>query len=138
MNHDCRDELHRADLRVTSARLGILDALEHADIPLDVAAIMSHLRSRKITADEATVFRVLAAFTKKGIAKPIQFNEGKQRFEYADKPSHHHFICRSCGNVLDVSGCTVDSWQKTLERTQGITIERHSLEFFGLCGRCRV
>lgn len=137
MNHDGRDELHRAALRATPARLGVLDALEHAEYPLDAAAIKAYLQKRSIAVNEATVFRVLRALVKKGIAKPVQLHEGKQRFEYANQPSHHHFVCRKCGSILDVSGCVVDPWQKALEETQGIKIERHSLEFFGLCGRCR-
>ncbi len=137
MHHDCRDELHKSDLRVTPARLGVLEALEHADKPLDASDIIRYLKAHTISADEATVFRILTTFTKKGIAKPVHLNEGKQRYEYADKPSHHHFVCNHCGSITDVTGCTVDEWQRAIEKQKGVTVERHSLEFFGLCGRCR-
>lgn len=138
LHHDCKDELHEAELRVTPARLGILSILEHADVPVDVSTVIAYLKKHHIPADEVTVFRILNAFTKKGIAKPIQFNEGKLRYEYAGKPSHHHFVCESCGDVLDVVDCNVDELEKTLEQKKGVRVHRHSLEFFGLCKKCLI
>lgn len=135
--HDCTDELHDAKLRVTPARLGVLAMLEQADIPVDVSMVVKYLRKQNISANEATVFRILNAFTKKGIIKPINFSEGKQRYEYAGKPSHHHFICNRCGEITDVTGCIVDDWQKSIEQQKGVSVERHSLEFFGLCADCK-
>lgn len=135
--HDCTEELHRASLKVTPARLGVLHALEHAHKPLDVSMIIDYLKENEIPADDVTVFRILHAFVEKKLAKPIQFNEGKQRYEYADKPSHHHFICRSCGTIIDVTECTVSHMEKMLEHSEGVTVEHHSLEFFGLCKTCQ-
>ena len=97
----------------------------------------NYLKENEIPADDVTVFRILHAFVEKKLAKPIQFNEGKQRYEYADKPSHHHFICRSCGTIIDVTECTVSHMEKMLEHSEGVTVEHHSLEFFGLCKTCQ-
>ncbi len=135
--HNYEAELHNAELRVTPARLGVLEVLEQSDIPLDVSSVILYLSKRNVSADAVTVFRILNAFTKKGIAKPIQFNEGKKRYEYAAKPSHHHFVCEKCGNVADVNACNVDELERHIERTQGVKVARHALEFFGLCRRCR-
>ncbi len=136
--HSCKDELHRANLRVTPARLGVLEVLEHSDMPIDVSMIVEYLKEHRIPADEATVFRILHSFTQKGISKSIQFQESKLRYEYAGKPSHHHFVCEKCGNIQDVTGCNVIILEKDIEQKIGATVKRHSLEFFGLCGRCTV
>lgn len=136
LSHDCKEELHNADLRVTPARLGVLEFLEHSKAPVDVSMVAAYLQKHRIPADEATVFRILHSFTQKGITKSIQFHESKLRYEYAGKPSHHHFVCEKCGTIQDVTGCTVDILEKDIERKTGATVKRHSLEFFGLCGRC--
>ncbi len=134
--HDCNEELHRMSLRATPARLGVLEALEHSEMPVDSAAVIEYLRRRRVRADTATVFRILQTFIKKGIVRSVQFQEGKLRYEYADKPKHHHFICDECGDVFDVTSCNVASTEKVLEKSKGVKVRRHSLEFFGLCRNC--
>lgn len=136
VKHDCREELHDAKLRVTPARLGVLAMLESADMPVDVSMVTDYLKKQKISADEATVFRILNTFTDKGITKPIELNEGKLRYEYAAKPSHHHFVCEKCKAITDVEGCTVEVLERQIEKTKGAKVTRHSLEFFGFCRRC--
>ncbi len=136
-SHDCRSELRNADLRVTPARLGVLASLEKSEAPLDVTGIRAYLERHDIPADEATVFRILGAFLKTGLTKPVQFNDGKLRYEYAGKPPHHHFVCERCGSVSDVTGCTATALERSIESALGATVTRHSLEFFGLCKRCR-
>lgn len=134
--HDCREELRELSLRVTPARLGILELLEQSDAPIDVATVRQYLKHHHIDVDEVTVFRILSKFIEKGIAKPIQFNEGKLRYEYGEKPSHHHFVCDKCGSVTDIAGCILEPLEKKIERTKGVKVLRHSLEFFGKCQRC--
>jgi len=136
-DHDCALELRTVRLRATPARLGVLHALEDADTPIDVATIIGHVRSRGVAADEATIFRILRVFTDKGLVKTIQFHEDKMRFEHAGKPSHHHFVCEKCGMIDDVVGCTVHELEKIIEKKKGVTVTRHTLEFFGVCARCR-
>lgn len=137
LNHDCKDELRNADLKVTPARLGVLSALENADKPLDVTDLINYLEKHDIDADRVTVFRIINVLTEKGLVKPIQFNEGKLRYEHAAKADHHHFICESCGDIKDVSDCNVDSLEKDLQKKKGLLVKHHSLEFFGLCANCQ-
>lgn len=137
-DHDCRVELHAAKLRVTPARLGVLDVLEHADRPIDVSTISTLLAKRHIEVDDVTVFRILHTFTSKGLAKVIQFNEGKFRYEYGANPEHHHFVCEKCGDIDIVEDCNVDTIVQAIEKKKGATVTRHSLEFFGICHACGV
>ena len=135
--HDCTEELHEVSLRATPARLEILHVLEQSDAPVDVETVRQYLRERHSEADDATIFRILARFAETGIARLIQFNEGKKRYEYARKPSHHHFVCDACGSVTDIDGCILGPLEKNIEKTKGVSVTRHSLEFFGLCRRCK-
>lgn len=135
--HDCKSELREADLKVTPARLGVLAALEQADMPLDVSALMNYLEEQKIKTDKATVFRVMNALTDKGLVTPVQLGEGKFRYEHSAKADHHHFICESCGSITDISDCTIDALQREVQQKKGLLIKRHSLEFFGICQNCQ-
>jgi Fur family transcriptional regulator, ferric uptake regulator len=136
IKHDCKDELRMYDLKVTPARLGVLEALENAHLPLSAEDITHYLTRKTIKADRVTVFRIMNTFMDKGIIRPIQFNDGKLRYEYSGKPDHHHFICEDCGVVEDIPECNIAILEKSLQQKKGLLIKRHSLEFFGLCKRC--
>ncbi len=135
-SHDCKQELKGASLKVTPARLGVLEILENSTVPVDVRSIFDYLEKHNIRADLATVFRIINVFVESGIAKSIQLNEGKFRYEYAAKAEHHHFICENCGLIEDISDCNISSLEKELRRKKGFLIKKHSLEFFGLCKKC--
>lgn len=135
--HNCEVELRSADLKVTPARLGVLAALEQADMPLDVVAILNYLKKKNIKADKVTVFRIINSLTEKGLATPIQLNEGKSRYEHAGRADHHHFICEQCGTIEDVSDCNIKELEVNIQKKKGFLIKRHSLEFFGICQNCQ-
>lgn len=135
--HDCKTELRDVDLRVTPARLGVLSALENTNTPLDVTDLINYLEKQDIKVDRVTVFRIINILLDKGLVKPIQFNEGKLRYEHISKADHHHFICENCGEIEDISQCNVELIEKDLQKKKGLLINHHSLEFFGLCQRCQ-
>jgi Fur family transcriptional regulator, ferric uptake regulator len=138
IKHDCNEELKNADLKITPARLGILEALENSNTPVDAATLINYLEEHKVKADKVTVFRILNALIEKGIAKSIELNEGKNHFEYARANEHHHFVCESCGLIEDVSDCNLEILEKIIKKKKGLLIKRHSLEFFGLCQSCQL
>lgn len=124
------------NLRQTKGRNKILDILQKESTPVDVLHIISHLENEKIELNQATVYRILDAFSRKGIIKKLEFLEGKFRYE-VDKGDHHHFICQNCNLIEDISDCNIKKWEKELENKKGFLIKNHSLEFFGVCQKCQ-
>lgn len=124
-------------MKVTPARLGVLAALEETKKPLDVSSILKYLKQHKIKADKVTVFRIINSLTKKGLLIPIQLNEGKFRYEHADKANHHHFLCDNCGAIEDIADCNIETIGRIIQQKKGLLVKRHSLEFFGLCQKCQ-
>lgn len=135
--HDCILELRNAKLKATPARIGVLAALEQSNVPLDVSSVINYLKKQDIKADKVTVFRIMHSLTQKGLAVPIQLNEGKLRYEHAMKADHHHFICENCGEIEDIADCNIEKIEKTIRLKKGLVVKRHSLEFFGLCVECQ-
>ncbi len=131
------DELHNVDLKATPARLGVLAALENTKRPLDISSVESYLAGHNIKVDKATVFRIINSLKRKGLAVPVQFNEGKLRYEHVKKANHHHFVCENCGQIEDISNCNIGKLEKAIEKQKGLLVHRHSLEFFGICKKCR-
>lgn len=137
INHDHKEELKELALKATPARKAVLDLLESSSKPLDIISVFEYLKKRKISSDIATVFRIINAFTDKGLTKKIEFREGKFRYELSAKEDHHHLVCNKCGNVEDVSDCNIKSLEKDIEKKKKFKVLNHSLEFFGLCSNCQ-
>jgi len=135
-SHDCHEELRSVSLKVTPARLGVLEALEETSVPLDALGIGEYLQKNGVTADRVTIFRIMNSLTQKGLVVPIQLNEGKVRYEHISKADHHHFICEICGAIEDVSDCNIGIVENNIAK-KGLLVKRHSLEFFGLCKNCQ-
>ncbi|MBP9719521.1 MAG: transcriptional repressor [Candidatus Levybacteria bacterium] len=137
IQHNCSDELRQIDLKATPARIAVLQLLEKSDTPLDVASIIVYLQKNDVEIDPATAFRIVNMFTEKGIITPIQFNEGKLRYELSSKAAHHHLVCEHCGNIEDISDCNIKELEKEIQKKKGFVVKHHSLEFFGLCRNCQ-
>lgn len=135
--HNCSDELREVSLKVTPARIAVLQLLENSTTPLDVASIITVLKEKQIDIDPATAFRIINTFTQKGIAKQIQLNEGKFRYELSNKADHHHLICESCGRIEDISDCSIPQLEKEIQKKKQFLVKSHSLEFFGVCASCQ-
>src|SRR5579862_2182086 len=135
--HDCSKELRGFNLKSTPARVAVLKFLEKTNHPVDVAMIIDFLRQQDIDSDPATIFRIINAFTEKGITRLIQFQEGKSRYELLAKGDHHHLICTNCGKIEDIEDKYMDKLEKEIEKTKGFSVKSHSLEFFGLCQTCQ-
>ena len=134
--HDCRTELNDADLRATPARLAVMKLLEQAATPVDVQNVIEHLQKEHIDTDPATAFRIMNMFTEKGITKQVSFNEGKFRYELANKPDHHHLVCTQCGGVEDFSDCAIPDLERDIHKKKQFLVTAHALEFYGICSSC--
>lgn len=137
IQHNCKNELNELDLRATPARIATMQLLESTKEPVDTATIMEHLQKEDIATDPATVFRIVNMFTQKGITSPIQFQEGKTRYELANKTDHHHLICENCGRIEDIQDTVIPALEKNIAKKHNFIVKRHSLEFFGLCADCK-
>ncbi|HPA16991.1 MAG TPA: Fur family transcriptional regulator [Verrucomicrobiae bacterium] len=126
-------------LRATPARIAILKRLAMARRPLSIDEIH---RGLPRSGDWATVFRCLTRFEAAGLVARCDFGDGQSRFELlaggcGAGHHHHHLICRACGKVQHVEECDLGDIERALEERHGFSSVSHSLEFFGLCPRCR-
>ncbi len=129
-------ELQSKGFRATKSRVAILELFSESRMPLDAENIKSYLTGRGLSTDLATIYRFLTTFIKEGILYKIEFGEGKCRYELSSMPHHHHVVCTNCGDVDDVE---VDE-RALLNRAKlqsNFKIDRHHLEFFGLCTNCQ-
>ncbi len=129
------DLLTKNGLKVTAARMAVLETLKKADKPVDSQYLIDEL-SETLGVDRVTIFRIVNALTEKDIIRKLEFREGKSRYELNTK-DHHHIICEKCGKIEDVLGCGVKELEEEIGKKTGYIVKRHSLEFYGLCSDCQ-
>lgn len=135
VQHSCESELQEAQLKVTPARIAAIKLFEKHHKPLDAQHIINHLQ-KDLGVDRVTVFRMLNAFTERGLVRKLEFGEGKSRYEL-NTGEHHHLICRNCGSIEDIVDCDIASLEKEIMIKKHFLVEKHALEFFGLCETCQ-
>lgn len=134
---DLQKELIRnKGLKLTSARIAVLNILTETKKPIDIPSILTQVNRRKVNADQATVYRIIENFTEKELITRYQFQEKKFYYE-AKREDHHHAICTQCGTIVDVSKCNIPRLEKEINRQSGFLVKTHSLEFYGMCRDCR-
>lgn len=84
----------------------------------------------------ATVYRNISDFKKDGSIISVGVVNGQERLDGNNVP-HPHFICSSCGCVLDVNipntGVNLDD---IVSKDHNINIDYHEIVFHGTCSNC--
>ncbi len=133
MSH--KDTIRSTGLRITSARVTVLDVLSASSKPLDIATIITEIAKKKVDADQATIYRIIESFIENNLITRLQFQEKKFFYEIKGE-EHHHTICTNCGKIDDVSFCNIKRLEKEIEKSSGFHVAKHSLEFYGVCREC--
>lgn len=83
-----------------------------------------------------TVYRNLSLFEQNGDIITVATVDGQKRYDATTKP-HTHFICESCGCVIDIhtSPSDDDLFKNICPDSIG-SISYHNLTFYGKCKNC--
>ncbi|MFB6550520.1 Fur family transcriptional regulator [Streptomyces sp. NPDC056405] len=128
-------ELRGAGLRVTAARVALLETVRQGD-HLGVEAIASGVRLRVGHVSLQAVYEALHALTAAGLVRRIQPPGGPARFEGRVGDNHHHVLCRSCGALADVDCAVGEAPCLTASDDHGFSIDEAEVIYRGLCPDC--
>jgi Fur family transcriptional regulator, stress-responsive regulator len=131
------DELRGAGLRVTAARVALLETVREGD-HLGVEAIATQVRARLGHISLQAVYEALHALTAAGLIARIETPGSPARFEGRIGDNHHHLVCRSCGAVADVDCAVGHAPCLTASDDHGFTIDEAQVIFWGLCPTCTI
>src|ERR1700735_1917429 len=128
-------ELRGAGLRVTAARVALLETVREGD-HLGVEAITAGVRDRVGHVSLPAVYEALHALTAAGLVRRIEPAGSPALFERRVGDNHHHLVCRSCGTVADVDCAVGDAPCLTASDDHGFSIDEAQVIFWGLCPDC--
>ncbi|MEV2266487.1 Fur family transcriptional regulator [Nonomuraea africana] len=128
-------ELRGAGLRVTAARVALLETVRDGD-HLGVEAIASRVRDRVGHISLQAVYEALHALAAAGLVRRIEPPGSPALFEGRVGDNHHHLVCRSCGAVADVDCAVGHAPCLTASDDRGFSIDEAEVIYWGLCPDC--
>jgi Fur family ferric uptake transcriptional regulator len=129
-------ELREAGLRMTPQRLMVMDAVFHHEGHITAEDIHAKVQARYPYVDLSTVYRTLQVLKEQNLVVELQVPNGPTQYEAAPNGSHHHAICRTCGEMLELSPDALEPLRKRLLEQHDFHAELTHVAIYGQCGAC--
>jgi len=86
----------------------------------------------------ATVYRTLQWMVDAGIARKVDFGEGRSRFEPSYRhPRHFHLICTSCHRSSEFLSSDVEALMEEIAAARSFATKQAVVQIYGTCEECR-
>ena len=126
----------KSAVRPTKQRLAVAAALAGFDDFRSAQEIHDLIRTQGGSVALATVYRTLSSLAEAGEIDMLRNYDGEAIYRRCSDNHHHHLVCRTCGNTVEVVGPTVEHWADAIATTYGFSDVSHTLELFGTCPNC--
>lgn len=155
------ERLRQGNVKVTQNRRRVLGRFLEAEGPWTLRSLHRSLSPggaprgrnggpRSGGVDLSSVYRALGSLRAAGLLEEFRLPGEKQTYFSLIKPEargkghaghpghhHHHIACGNCGRISHLEMCLPVGWLGKAEEATGFRITEHSMEFRGVCARCR-
>jgi Fur family transcriptional regulator, ferric uptake regulator len=83
-----------------------------------------------------TVYRALQSLVDDKIVDLLRREDGEAIYRLCGDTHHHHLVCKSCGDTVEIEGGAIEKWAKTMAEEFGFRDVGHTAEIFGICSKC--
>jgi Fur family ferric uptake transcriptional regulator len=86
----------------------------------------------------ATVYRTLQWMVDAGIARKVDFGEGRFRFEHSYRqPRHFHLICKTCHRSFEFLSSDIEALIEEVASARAFAPAQSVVQIYGTCDACR-
>ena len=86
----------------------------------------------------ATVYRTLQWMVEAGIARKVDFGEGRFRFEHSYRhPRHFHLICKTCNRSSEFLSSDIETLVEEVAAARNFAARQSVVQIYGECEECR-
>lgn len=86
----------------------------------------------------ATVYRALQWMVEAGIARKVDFGEGRFRFEHAYRhPRHFHLVCKTCNRSFEFLSSDIEALIEEIAEARQFALRQSVLQVHGTCVQCQ-
>ena len=87
----------------------------------------------------ATVYRTLQWMVDAGVARKVDFGEGRFRFEHSYRhPRHFHLICKSCNKSSEFMSSDIEALIEEVATARNFAQRQSVVQIYGTCEECRL
>ncbi|MEW6126419.1 MAG: Fur family transcriptional regulator [Acidobacteriota bacterium] len=132
------DYLKRAKLKHTAQRDLILEVFLDTEKHVSSEDLYNIVKIQDPSVGFTTVYRTLKLFVECGLARELEFHDGRMLYEHEYKHKHHdHLICTQCGKLIEFYDEQIEALQDAIVRRYKFKPLRHSHRIFGICADCQ-
>jgi Fur family ferric uptake transcriptional regulator len=105
---------------------------------LSAEDLVDLIRQEDQKISRATVYRTLQWMVDAGIARKVDFGEGRFRFEHSYRhPRHFHLICKTCNTSSEFLSSDIEALIEEVAAARNFAAGQSVLQIYGTCEACR-
>jgi Fur family ferric uptake transcriptional regulator len=132
------DHLKRERLKRTAQRDLILDVFLDTKGHVSSEDLYALVKAKDASVGYTTVYRTLKLLKGCGLARELEFHDGRILYEHDYNQTHHdHLICTQCGALIEFYSEEIEALQDEIVRRYGFSPQHHSHRIFGVCANCQ-
>ena len=132
------ERLRPAGGRRSSKRELIVNVFLRQEGHLSADDLVDLIRSEDQRISRATVYRTLQWMVEAGIARKVDFGEGRFRFEHSYRhPRHFHLICKSCNRSYEFLSSDIEGLVDEIAAARGFAARQSVVQVYGTCEECQ-
>lgn len=132
------DDLRPAGSKRSGKRELILNVFLRQEGHLSADDLVDLIRREDQRISRATVYRTLQWMVEAGIARKVDFGEGRFRFEHSYRhPRHFHLICKVCNRSSEFLSSDIEVLIEEIAAARSFSANQSVLQIYGTCEQCR-
>ncbi|MDQ3071251.1 MAG: transcriptional repressor [Acidobacteriota bacterium] len=132
------DSLRPAGGRRSNKRDLIVNVFLRQEGHLSADHLVDLIKREDHKISRATVYRTLQWMVEAGIARKVDFGEGRFRFEHSYRhPRHFHLICKTCNQTFEFLSSDIETLLEEVAIARNFAARQSVLQIYGTCDACQ-
>lgn len=131
------DRLRPAGTKRSTKRDFIVNVFLKQEGHLSADDLVDLIKREDHRISRATVYRTLQWMEEAGIARKVDFGEGRFRFEHSYRhPRHFHLICKTCNHSFEFLSSDIEALVEEVAAARAFTARQSVVQIYGTCEAC--